>query len=124
MTTILITFVLALTVSLLSIPLARTIGIRMGAMDHPGGRKIHARPTPRLGGLGIFVAFSVTIAVFTLIIETNVSRLLVMDTRAMVLLAGTCIVFLTGIVDDFRGLTAKTKCLLQIFAATVVYLGG
>jgi UDP-GlcNAc:undecaprenyl-phosphate GlcNAc-1-phosphate transferase len=124
MTTIIFAFFLALFVALFTTPLARVLGIRMGAMDLPGDRKVHIQPIPRIGGVGIFAAFMVTIVAFTLIVETNVSSLLVLDTRVMALLAGAGICFLTGIVDDFRGVSAKVKCLFQIFAATLTYLGG
>ncbi len=37
---------------------------RFGILDKPGARKIHARPTPLLGGVAIFLSFALTSAVF------------------------------------------------------------
>ena len=33
--------------------------IRRNILDHPGGRKLHSRAVPRLGGVGMFIAFLV-----------------------------------------------------------------
>src|SRR5690606_9720271 len=45
--------VAAALVALAATPLASVVARRVGALDHPSGRRIHTRPTPRLGGLGI-----------------------------------------------------------------------
>ena len=37
--------------------LAKKIAGIIGAMDIPNQRSAHTKPTPRLGGLGIFLAF-------------------------------------------------------------------
>ena len=37
------------------VPLARRLATRFLIVDQPGHRKVHARPTPRLGGLAIFL---------------------------------------------------------------------
>jgi UDP-GlcNAc:undecaprenyl-phosphate GlcNAc-1-phosphate transferase len=34
-------------------PLVRSMARWIGAVDQPGGRKIHAVPTPRLGGVSV-----------------------------------------------------------------------
>ncbi len=124
MTTILFAFILALFLSLCFTPLARVIGIRLGAMDLPGRRKMHSMPIPRIGGVGIFVSFVITITIFGSFIETTTSQLLILDTRSLALLTGAAICFLTGLVDDFHSLPAGVKCLFQILAATLVYYGG
>ena len=50
-------FLAALALSLLLTPLVRHIATVVGAIDLPGGRKIHTRPIPRLGGVSVFIAF-------------------------------------------------------------------
>ena len=44
------------TLALALTPLARALALRVGALDHPGPRRVHAVPTPRFGGLGIAAA--------------------------------------------------------------------
>ena len=38
-------------------PLVRAVVLRIGAVDQPGGRKMHAIATPTLGGLALFFGF-------------------------------------------------------------------
>ena len=51
--------VLALAAAIVSLaltPLARRLAVRLGAIDMPDARRIHATPTPRFGGLAIAAA--------------------------------------------------------------------
>ncbi|MBK8233254.1 MAG: hypothetical protein IPK72_22435 [Candidatus Eisenbacteria bacterium] len=50
-------FVTAVGASLFMTPLMEKISVRSGYLDYPGGRKQHARPTPLLGGVAVFVSF-------------------------------------------------------------------
>ena len=59
----LLLFAAAGVVSLLVTPLVRAFARRVRAMDLPEGRKIHSKPTPRLGGIAIFVAFYLVLLV-------------------------------------------------------------
>jgi UDP-GlcNAc:undecaprenyl-phosphate GlcNAc-1-phosphate transferase len=123
MTTILAIFCVALTLSLVLTPLAGKLGIRFGAMDEPNGRKLHGKPIPRTGGLGIFVVFVLTLVISSFF-NTNVSNLLVLDRQVIFLLAGAIICFNIGLFDDFRRLGPYAKFLFQIIAASVAYWGG
>jgi UDP-GlcNAc:undecaprenyl-phosphate/decaprenyl-phosphate GlcNAc-1-phosphate transferase len=40
---------------------AKRLAFSINILDHPNPRKVHARPMPLLGGLGIFLAFMVTV---------------------------------------------------------------
>jgi UDP-GlcNAc:undecaprenyl-phosphate GlcNAc-1-phosphate transferase len=51
MTTILATFIFALILSLVLTPLVGKLGVRFGALDFPGERKVYSKPIPRCGGL-------------------------------------------------------------------------
>jgi len=61
-------YILALVVSifmaLFLVPAVKYAAHRLGFLDKPGARKIHARPTPLLGGVAIFLSFALTSAVF------------------------------------------------------------
>ncbi len=58
------TLAIALAVSWLLTPFVRRVAIRQGAIDDPTAddRRIHSEPTPRWGGLAIFVAVAVAVA--------------------------------------------------------------
>ena len=66
-----IPFLIALGVSIACTVLIRKVSVRKGIMDNPSddtGRKIHAQPTPLLGGLALFISFSAVLwgyALFT-----------------------------------------------------------
>jgi len=57
---------LSLVVSLAIIPLLRRSAIKIGLIDHPGGRKQHKAPVPLIGGPAIFIACAITIYIFGL----------------------------------------------------------
>ncbi len=39
----------------ITVPLARRIAIRLGGVAVPGDRTVHSKPTPRLGGIAMFL---------------------------------------------------------------------
>ena len=49
-------FLVAFGSALILTPLCRRVALRLGVMDRPGGKKIHAQPTPLLGGPAIALA--------------------------------------------------------------------
>jgi len=48
-------------------PLVRFLAVRIGAIDQPSDRKVHPRPTPTIGGMGILVGTLVGMGVAYLI---------------------------------------------------------
>ena len=50
-------FFAALAISLAATPVMRRVAIRLGVVDMPGERKIHASPIPLLGGVAVYLAF-------------------------------------------------------------------
>lgn len=95
------------------IPLVKKIAFHIGAVDLPNERKIHVKPTARLGGLGIFFGF---LAGYVLFGEPS----LVMNS----ILIGSFIIVLTGIIDDIKPLDAKIKFMGQLLAAAVLVFYG
>ena len=98
--------------------LMRKVATHIGAMDIPraeeGNRHIHKTATPKLGGVGIFLAFLLGYMLFG---EQSV--------RMNSILIGSFIVILTGIVDDINPIRASYKLLGHIVAACViVFYGG
>lgn len=105
-------------------PLVRYVARRIGAVDQPGGRKIHAVPTPRLGGVSIVASGALTV-----LIAWGVER--VTDGAVQVDLGawqpvclGAAIVFLLGVWDDLRPVPVGVKFALQGVAASVAIWGG
>lgn len=108
-----LTLVLAFVASILLTPLVKMLAIRIGAVDRPNYRKVHARIMPRLGGLAIFGAF--LIGYFVLRPE---------DPTAPFIILGALMIIITGVLDDMFEITAKAKLLGQLIAAGIVIYGG
>ncbi len=98
---------------LLITPLVRAIALRVGAVDMPSGRKVHTKPIPLLGGVGIFVGF-----LGAMLLTQPLSR------QTAGLLIGAAIIVIAGVVDDIFDLKPRTKLAAQIVAAVVVCLFG
>jgi len=53
---------IAMIVSWAVTPLVIKLAPSLGALDLPGGRKSHAEPVPRIGGLAVFAGFVAALA--------------------------------------------------------------
>src|SRR5205085_2303730 len=100
--------------------------VRYGWLDEPRDkRRVHAKPVPRLGGVAIYAALLVALAVLPFI--HNLLTQTLSDSRRqlfIVLVPATC-ALLFGIYDDFRGTNARFKFIAQGLAGVLFYvLGG
>jgi UDP-GlcNAc:undecaprenyl-phosphate GlcNAc-1-phosphate transferase len=112
-------FVLTVVLTPLMIRVAR----RVGFLDHPGPRKIHATPMPYGGGL--VVATAVLLATFWAFRSAPTSsppgaKAFPWPVYAM----GSLVILVLGLVDDRRKLSAGFKLLVQTIVGTGVALGG
>lgn len=114
-------FFISLATVLLMTPVVIRLAFRTGALDRPDTRKVHQRPIPRIGGLGIYLAFMVAVA----LCELPWDALEPETVQGMTgLLAGGTLIVLLGLLDDYVSLPAKLKLLGQIAcAALAVHLG-
>jgi len=122
--TYLTSFVVATIGSALLTPVARRVAFRFGIVSTPGGRHIHGRSIPRLGGLGIYVA-----AVLTMLggfVAGELRNLFAPEQErlAVGLLVGGTIMFAVGTLDDVKGVRALYKLYAQIAAAVVAWAFG
>ena len=108
---------LALTFALT--PVVRRLAIRFDVIDHPGGRRVHERPTPRWGGLAIYFGFMGAVVVVVAI--TSSIRF---DSQLFGILIGGTVVAIVGLLDDKFELPAAVQAIAIIAAATVLALAG
>ena len=108
-----VSLVVAFIAAIILTPLVKRFAFRIGAVDAPNYRKVHARIMPRLGGLAIYGAFIIGFLFLKLITGFE------SDYAYTILIAATIIV-ITGIVDDMREISAKAKMLGQLVAACIV----
>ena len=57
-------FLLACATTIVLVPVAILAGRRLGIVAQPGGRHIHAMPTPKLGGIALYAGFAFAVAVY------------------------------------------------------------
>ena len=109
-------FLTALVLALVAIRVLQRWAPRLGLMDRPGGRKAHQRPTPVVGGVGIGIAFALSVP------------WLIAAQPALVdwwpLAAGMAVLLLAGLVDDARGLASGPKFLVQGLVAVAAMVWG
>ncbi|HKD55490.1 MAG TPA: MraY family glycosyltransferase [Steroidobacteraceae bacterium] len=104
---------LAVAVSMLVIPLVRRLAPRLGLLDMPDPRKVHAVPIPRVGGWGITLG---TLLPLILVLK--------LDPVVQSFLIGCAVLFAFGIWDDARSIGHWPKFAGQLAAvAVVVYYG-
>ncbi len=101
----------------LSVLVAR-VSRRYGLLDLPGGRHVHKKAAPRLGGVAIFLAFALVTALLyhpSSLYEAHV---------ALGLFAAATLTVGVMAVDDVRGLKPSVRLLAQTVAALLVIYPG
>lgn len=106
-------FCIAFVSSLALVYLLRGLAHRIGLVDHPGGRKAHACPTPTLGGLAMFVAVFLALYLRSAFPE-NIKLLI--DCSALLVALGT--------LDDKFNLPVGLRLIAQVFLTLVVIVGA
>lgn len=111
-------FIVSLGLALGLTPLVKKFAIKVGAVDVPNARKVHTRIMPRLGGLGIFLSFVITLFLLLPFLPDIFTVREVNFIKAF--LVGGTLTILLGALDDRFDLPAKLKFLAQIATACVV----
>jgi UDP-GlcNAc:undecaprenyl-phosphate GlcNAc-1-phosphate transferase len=84
----------------------------LGMIDHPGGRKAHARPIPLVGGISIFATLLAMSAFTGIMIDTGY------------LLFALSLVIAIGLWDDVTEISPRLKFAIQIVASAVMIFGA
>jgi UDP-GlcNAc:undecaprenyl-phosphate GlcNAc-1-phosphate transferase len=110
--------------AVIATPLVIWLARWIGAVDRPGIRSIHTQPTPRIGGVAIYLS-SICVIIALLFLNNTIGRMF-RDVRPQVitLLCSASAVFLIGLIDDLRGLPARFKFVAELFGAGALCLVG
>jgi UDP-GlcNAc:undecaprenyl-phosphate GlcNAc-1-phosphate transferase len=110
--------VFSLLVSLRIYPVIIYLAHKKKLMDEPGHRSGHVNKTPTLGGIGMFITFSLSIILLGILTNLGQPDLI----KLLSILGGTIILLFLGIKDDLLNLSPKKKFAGQIFSAALVVL--
>ena len=100
----------------------RKLATRVGAVAYPRERDVHVQPTPRMGGLAMYVG--VLAAVLLASQLPALTRGFVYSTAMPAVLVAGGVIMGIGLIDDRWGLDALTKFAGQITAASVLVTMG
>jgi UDP-GlcNAc:undecaprenyl-phosphate GlcNAc-1-phosphate transferase len=96
-------------------PLSRQIAMRFGVVDKPNQRKIHSDHKPLMGGLAIYLAFALSLLLFSPpqhLVELGA------------ILSGAAFLAVIGLWDDRYGLSIRTRLAAMVIAAFVLVAVG
>ena len=115
-----VTVLLAAIITYLITPLVRDIAIKFGAVTAIRARDVHVAPTPRWGGLAMWLAMALTLVIANYL--PLVHKSFGQDATG-IFLSGSFILFL-GLLDDRFDLDPITKFAGQALAAGILLIYG
>jgi UDP-GlcNAc:undecaprenyl-phosphate GlcNAc-1-phosphate transferase len=101
------------TVTLILLFLFRPLSFKLGLVDNPGGRKKHSNSVPLVGGLAIFLGFSI------ILLPTMIYN----KAYCIFWLAGVVLSIISGIDDRFH-LRASSRFIMHLVVITMIALFG
>lgn len=111
----------AMVVTLVATPVVRRIAISVGAITAVRERDVHTTPTPRLGGVAIWLGLAIAVAVGSQIDYFNP---IFAGISPWAIVLGSAVVCLLGAADDIWDLDWLTKLVGQALAAVLLAWQG
>ncbi len=105
----------ALLLAIWGTPIARRTALRLGIVDRPSARKVHTSPVPLMGGVAIYLAFILALALFGDRFYVN---------QVVGIFLGATLVSFMGLWDDRRELSPWLRLVGQVIAALILVLSG
>ncbi len=113
---VLLSIVIAFTITFLAIPVIITVAETKKLFDVPDERKVHITPVTPLGGLGIFAGF-----IFACLLTVQFGT----ASEFQYFMAASLVIFFLGLKDDILVISPIKKFIGQVLAAfMVIYYGG
>ncbi len=94
---------------------ARIISVRVGYTAQPDARKVHQTVTPYGGGAAMMVGFCVSLLAAMAV--PSLRAIITSSNEMMGVLLATGVIFVVGVLDDFREMSAPAKVAGQCLAA-------
>jgi UDP-GlcNAc:undecaprenyl-phosphate GlcNAc-1-phosphate transferase len=113
---------IAAVITFLVTGLVRVASLRFGAVAYPRDRDVHVEPTPRMGGVGMYLGMVAALFLAQQLPALTRGFAYSADVDAAIIAGG--LIVLVGIIDDRWGLDALTKFAGQVTAAGVMVILG
>jgi len=108
------TLFLSVLITIAMMPVLSMLAIHYDvAVDLPGGRKVHTRPVPRIGGIAMIMGAFVPLLYW-----------LHAEKFVIAYLAGATVLVAFGMLDDIWDISPKYKFAGQIIATLIIIIGG
>ena len=116
-------FIITLVLSFTLVFLLRRISERYSLYDLPNSRKIHSKPIPRIGGLGIFISFlAVNFALFLLM--PSYYQIGLGNNNIIYLFFVSLIIFSLGFFDDIYKVSPFPRLFIQAISSIFLWSHG
>lgn len=116
-TYIITAFTISLIFSLIGTPFVVKMCNTNGIYDLPNTRKVHKHAIPRLGGTLFMPSLSVGMVITLLIMYQGINKDFEIGISNVMMVVGSILIYLIGIIDDLKGLKASHKFIIQTIAA-------
>ena len=119
-------FFLSLLFSFVLTRYVRDVASRRGWVAVPSQeRHLHSTPLPRLGGLAIFISFSLSMMAAALVSSHLPGLHSAFSLKTLlIIMVPASLVFLLGVYDDLHSVGPYVKFAIQALAATMLFMGG
>ncbi|MFN8021965.1 MAG: MraY family glycosyltransferase [Acidimicrobiales bacterium] len=108
----------AAVVTFVATPLVKWLATRIGWVYEPNERTVHTVPLPDVGGIALFVGFVVAFALSRLM--DGFDPLFARNSEPLGVLAAASVMFLVGLVDDVRDISAPAKVAGTVVAGAML----
>ena len=110
------------------VPLCIRLAHVIGAIDYQSKRRINTKPTPRCGGIAIFIGLHAGLLSYVIGVNYfgwNIDDLYSLDRIDWLMLyVGIVLIYCVGLADDIIQLGSLTKLLGQATGVSIVYFSG
>jgi UDP-GlcNAc:undecaprenyl-phosphate GlcNAc-1-phosphate transferase len=112
----------AAVITFLATPIVSWFARRFGWLNEPNDRTVHTRPMPNVGGIALFAGFVGALALSRLLDPFD--ALFARNSEPRGVLVAAAIMFLVGLVDDVRDISAPAKVLGTVLAGAALVTFG
>ena len=115
-------FGVAALVTFLTTGLVRTLAVRVGAFTPIRDRDVHSTPTPRMGGVGVYLGMTTGLLLAAQLPQLN--RAFTASSQLLGVVIAGAVICAVGVLDDRFDLDAVTKLAAQVLAAAILVFFG